>query len=417
MIYTLAATIVIFSNCLPAILWESIGPYRGNIETMAVAPSDENIIYCATYSPSPAEIFKSIDGGETWNATSSLVTYCLAVDPGNPDIVYGGASDAAYKSTDGGFTWTSHSVMDCYFYSMCVHPTSSSIVFATGQVWEGQAGRFVMGFLKSIDGGVNWTKFPLNTYSGYAYCLALDPSNPDNIYVGGCYINPGSYPSVYKSTDGGATFTEISSGLPAGSIVYSLAIHPTNTTIIYAGTSSGGIYRSTDSGDSWVQMCTYSDIHALSTSAAEPNLVYAGGIAAVYKSTDAGVSWIETGTGIHGKSIKGLAVKQAQAMTVYAANNLGFYMTMNGGNNWLHSSYGINLAHIPDFDIAPSSTSIIYAVGIEGPWSGADAWLYRTTNSGSEWSIHAVPISCGDICAVAVSSADPDVVLVLEGEG
>ncbi|KYK20515.1 hypothetical protein AYK25_08855 [Thermoplasmatales archaeon SM1-50] len=417
MIHSIAVVIFMALCYLPAALWESIGPYRGNIETMAVAPSDDNTIYCATYSPSPAKIFKSIDGGETWNATSSLTTYCLAIDPTNPDIVYGGAYNAAYKSTDGGFTWTTYPVMDCNFYSISVHPTSPSVVFASGQVWESQVGRFVMGFLKSIDGGVNWTTFPLNTYSGYAYCLVLDPSNPEYIYVGGCYTNPGSYPSVFKSTDGGKTFTEVSTGLPAGAIIYSLAIHPTSTTIIYAGTSSSGIYRSTDSGDSWVQMCTYSDIHALSTSAAEPNIAYAGGIATVYKTTDAGESWIETGTGISGKSIKGLAVKQTQATTVYAANNLGFYKTINGADNWLQSSYGINLAHIPDFDVAPSSTSTIYAVGIEGPWSAADVWLYKTTNSGSEWYAHAVPLSCGDICAVAVSSADPDAVLVLEGEG
>ncbi len=398
-------------------LWESIGPYRGTIEAMAVAPSDENIIYCATYSPSPTKIFKSVDGGETWNATSSLATYCLTVDPTNPDIVYGGAFNAAYKSTDGGITWSTYSVIDCYFYSMKVHPTSSAIIFAAGQVWENQAGKYVMGFLKSTDGGVNWTKFPLNTYGGYAYCLALDPSNPDYIYVGGCYINPGSYSRVYKSTDGGSTFTDVSSGLPEGSIIYSLAIHPINTNIIYAGTSSAGIYRSTSSGDSWSQVCTYLYIYALSTSAVAPNLVYAGGDATVYKSTDSGESWLETGTGIYGKPIKGLAAKQIQETTVYAANNLGFYKTINGGSNWFHSSYGINLAHIPHFAVAPSSPSTIYTAGIEGSWSAADVWLYKTTNSGSEWIEYAVPLNCGDVCAVAVNNADPNTVLTLEGEG
>jgi photosystem II stability/assembly factor-like uncharacterized protein len=384
---------------------------------MAVAPSNEDIIYCATYNPSPAKIFKSVDGGDSWNAMCSLSTYCLAVDPTNPDIVYGGEVNAAHKSTDGGMTWTTYAVQDCYFYSMCVHPAYPDIIFASGQVWEDQAGEFAMGFLKSTDGGINWTQLPLNDHFGYGYCLALDPSDPDCIYIGGCYIYAGLNPGVYKSTDAGSTFVEVSSGLPAGSIIYSLSIHPTSANILYAGTNASGIYRSTDSGGYWVQVCTYTDIHVLSTSAAEPDVVYAGGYATVYKTTDAGLSWSESGTGIHGKWIKNMAAKSTEATTVYAANNSGFYRTSNGGNNWVHSSYGINLARIPDFDIAPASPSVIYAIGLEGSWSAADVSLYKTTNNGVEWSIFSVPLSCGYLCAVAVNSTDPSTVLALEGMG
>ena len=232
--------------------WEAIGPYGGYLRTMAVAASNEDIIYASAYG-NPSAIVKTTDAGASWNRVTSINSYIfsMTVDPTDPDIVYAGGYMQVYKSTNGGATWTAYSVSNYYIYRLAVHPISPSTVFAAGRIYTGSV--YVMAFFKSTNGGSSWASVYLSDSNGVSYSMAVDPSNPDNIYVGGYYYANSSYhPSVYKSTDGGTTFNETSTGISsAGYYVYCLAVHPTTSNTVYAGTYYGGIYRTTNGGSSW----------------------------------------------------------------------------------------------------------------------------------------------------------------------
>jgi len=395
--------------------WEAIGPYGGPLTCVGVAPSNENILYVTTYA-NPSEIFRSTDGGASWSKRSELSSYiyCFAVDSDDPDVAYAGGNRVIYKTTDGGSTWSMDSVANSngYIYGIVVHPTSPNTVFAAGSAPSGTY--TVMAFFKSTDGGATWSTKLLHTaYYGYSYCLTLDSSQPDNIYVGGYYYNSGYYPKVYKSTDGGVNFSDASTGIPSGvMMIYSLAVHPTNSNIVYAGTYYGGVYRSLDGGSSWSYVTDGQFVSALATTSVEPNVVYAGTDTLIYKSTDAGASWNLCGAGYGGmyKYSRDLAAGQQTAGIVYNVDNLGCTKSTDGGASWFPSNYGMTLAHIASFTAAPSDPSVIYT-------EFEEVCIFKTTNSGDDWSMLPGALDCGSICEFAVDYTDPAVVLALEGAG
>ncbi|HEX7319565.1 MAG TPA: hypothetical protein VF399_04315 [bacterium] len=403
--------VCIMGLCLSAgfAAWQSIGPYGGSLYSMGVAPSNNNIIYIASYSY-PSSICKSTNAGDSWAKVSSIDNYIyfLAVDPVNPDIVYAGYYNVLYRSTNGGGSWTYYSMAD-YYFELMVHPTQPNILYAAGEAYDGV--NYTMTFFKSTDSGVNWSHVHLNSYSGNCYCMGIDPSNPNAVYAGGYYYNSTYYPSVYKSTDGGASFADVSSGLPSSCYyVYSVAVHPTDPSIVYAG-AYNGIYRSTIGGGSWVSVyAPYGYVQRLATTNANPAVVYAGADTAVYKSTDNGLSWSYAGAGLRGKSYRCLAVHDADANMVYLASANGFFKSTNGGSNWLLSVAGMNMATINSFGIAPSMRSTVYT---EAPGIG----IFKTTDNGASWTSMPTPLSCGNICAFAVHNTGPNNVCGLEGSG
>lgn len=399
-----------FSVALAA--WESIGPYGGYLRPLAVAPSDQNIIYVASYS-NPAQIYRSDDGGATWDHAGSIsyYAYSLAVDPTNPDIVYVGAYTEIYKSTNGGATWTSYSLPGYYAYGLVVDPNSPSTLYATGRVYIGSV--YYLGFFKSTNGGVSWSSLQLSNYNGLGYCLILDPSNFNTIYVGGYYYISSFNPCVYKSIDGGSSFTECSSGFPSQAYyIYSLAVHPTNSNMIYAGSYYRGIYRSTDAGGSWdrVSPPNYQYLYTLTTTQAAPDLVYAGSSDEMYKSIDQGNTWSTTSTGLNGSYFRGLAASQTSATVVYTACNKGFFKTTDAGANWFDSNYGMNMGSIDGFNSPFSSPSTIYT-------SYEEMAVFKSVNNGSDWTMLPTPVGCGNICAFAFENTNPNIVYALEGRG
>ncbi len=395
--------------------WESIGPYGGPLGVVATAPSDENIVYVAGYRE-PAYVFRSTDGGATWSKRSILSDqlFCLAVDPANPLILYAGSKQSVYKSIDGGATWSCDSIPgnNNNVNGLAVDPTSPSIIFAVGRTLSGSYS--VMAFFKSTNGGNTWSTTALHTvYNGDAYCMVLDLSNPDNIYVGGYYRNTLNYPKVYKSTNGGSNFTDMSSGFNTnGNYIKALAVHPSDLNIVYAATFYDGIYRTTDGGTLWSMVKNDNFITCLATTQTEPNNVYAGKDTVIYKSTDAGVSWFTTGSGHGGvyKMSRGLAACQNQVSTLYTVDNLGVFKTTNGGTNWFDANQDITTATILAIGIAPTVPSTMYT-------EFEDAGVFKTTNSGTLWQQLSTPLDCGAICEFAVHNANPDIVYGLEGFG
>jgi len=295
---------------------------------------------------------------------------------------------------------------------LAIHPTNSDIVYAA--MASG-------GVFKTEDGGTTWNPIfddqPVQTIGA----IALDPSDPDIVYVGTGEANASSFSwfgmGVFKSTDGGATWTHV--GLEDTRYIGRIVVDPLNTDRVWVAATGAlfgtgpnrGIYRSTDAGGSWDRVFALTD----STSAidvaidpSDPDVVYAamwervrrrtyrrsgGPSSGIYRSEDGGDSWGELTNGLpSGSSVGriGLSVCESSPNVVYAiyTDNPGYfdgvYKSTDGGDSWnqtndgalsnLTSSFGWYFGQIR---VDPSDPNRAFAHGVP---------LYRTENGGFSWS-------------------------------
>ncbi len=307
--------------------WE---PGIGRINCIAFHPT-----IASTYWVGVAQggVWKTVDNGQSWTPLTDNLPILrisdICVNPVNTDEIYISVGDMAYfgaglsldnrkrhthyglgvyKTTDGGQTWNPTGLAlqqtDYDFSLTCkvlIHPSNSLDLVAAG----------THGIWKSADAGVSWTQ----VHDSIIWDMERDPVDPQVIYASTGYratLQQGSA-SIMKSTDFGATWTVLPTGIPARGVVQriELAVSPTDHNYVYAlcaGMDAGfaALYRSTDAGTSWVQQSTSPNILewgdgfggggqgwydlAIIVDAADRNTIYTGGIN-MWASTDGGVNW------------------------------------------------------------------------------------------------------------------------------
>lgn len=264
----------LFSN----LSFRSIGPAvtSGRISDFAVNPTNSSEYYVATSS---GGVWKTINHGVTFtpifDGQGSYSIGCVTLDPSNPSTVWVGSGennnqrsvaygDGIYKSEDGGKSWQNMGLKNSeHIAEVIVHPSDPNTIYvaAYGPVWSDGGDR---GVYKSTDGGATWTC--VKSVSAYTGCndLVMDPRNPNVLYAAFhqrqrkvfTYIGGGPESALYKTTDGGTTWKKVEGGLPGGDVGrIALAISPVNPDVLYtvveAKDDKGGIYRSTNQGASW----------------------------------------------------------------------------------------------------------------------------------------------------------------------
>ena len=260
-----------------AIQWRNIGPHRGGRSaTVTGVASERNTFY---FGSTGGGVWKTTDGGKTWGNISDGYfggsIGAVAVAESDPNILYVGGGEKTvrgnvsfgygfWKSVDAGKTWTSLGLEESRFVSRIrIHPTNPDIVLAAvlGDIFKPTD---IRGVYKSIDGGKTWDrKLFVNPTSG-AVDLVLDPKNPDIMFATTWELKrtpyslesggPGS--KMFKSTDGGETWKEISTnkGLPEGTLgIMGVTISPVNSNRVWAMVENlnGGLFRSDDGGETW----------------------------------------------------------------------------------------------------------------------------------------------------------------------
>ncbi len=136
----------------------------------------------------------------------------------------------------------------------------------------------------------------------YGKSVAVSPANRIHVYAAG-------YNGIfYRSTDAGATWTLLNSGLTSTGYIYDIAPHPTNTNIIYLGVSSGGVYKTTNAGASWTRMGSMTSVNDVLVHPFGPDTVYTGANAGFYVSTNAGATWTQQNDGLLDPYITSLAM-------------------------------------------------------------------------------------------------------------
>jgi hypothetical protein len=293
-----------------------------------------------------------------------------------------------------------------------VHSGTPSIVYAAGKMTYGSYG--VMAFFKSTNAGLTWDATPLHTVNnGGSYSMTGDPTYPNTVYIGGIIQGTPNTAKIFKTTNAGSTFSDVSTGLsPGGYMINALAVHHGNPSIAYATTFYEGLYRTTNGGTNWTLVLPGSFLSCLATTHAAPAVAYAGKDTIIYKSTDSGATWFVPGSGYGGvyKLSRTLTAAQASASVVYTGAHRGVFKTTNAGTIWSAANQGITLANISNFMNAPSSPNVIYT-------EFAGIGVHKTTNCGGDWQILPTPLDCGSICQFAVSNTDPNVTLGFEGLG
>jgi uncharacterized protein (TIGR03437 family) len=325
----------------------------GSFYTLVVDPSSPGTVYLGGVL---GGFYKSVDGAATWHAadnglSTNPIVLGLAVERANPANIHAGTLWGAgfslggiFLSPNAGAGWTALTFGLDEVISLAIDASNPATVYAGPSV--GTVGFLTGGgVIKSTDGGATWTSANsgLPTISGMANgsttstwagvnSFAIDPSNPSTVYCG-----PGS--KVYKTSDAGGSWTAADVGLPASSDILSIAVDPTNSTRVYAGTDGGTVFQSLDSGGTWNGLNANLPnvfIQALAINPASPSTLYAGTRGSgIFVSHDGGTTWTQTNSGLTNLSVLSLAIDPTVPATVYAGTNgSGVFKSLDGGATW-----------------------------------------------------------------------------------
>jgi photosystem II stability/assembly factor-like uncharacterized protein len=269
-----------FASLTSKLHWRSIGPYiGGRVVAVAGVPSEPSLFYMGAVQ---GGVWSSDNYGLTWtNITDGKIPGtadsigAIAVAPSNPSVIYIGTGESdirgdfdtgvgIYKTTDAGKSWQYAGLRDTHMTSsLVVDPRDPSVVYATsmGHVFVPNSAR---GVFKSTDGGKTWSKILyVNDRTG-ANVIVMDPHDPDVLYASMWQAQrtpwkltsggPGS--GLYKTVDAGAHWTKISNdpGYATGVLgKIGVAVSPANPQVVYSIVQAhdGGVYRSDDGGKTW----------------------------------------------------------------------------------------------------------------------------------------------------------------------
>ena len=297
--------------------------------------------------------------------------------------LYKSVDGAANWSNDnyglGGAVWTSVSFPFPGASALAIHPTDTSTVYAATAA----------GVFKSTNGGRTWSAMNNGLPTGGVGLLVMDPLTPSTLYAtaGSSFSGNGG---VYKTTDGGATWNFRSTGLIGGGI-NSLVIDPVTPNILYVAfegccTGMSLIYKTTNGGDSWAQAggSPPSGPMALTIDPLNPAILYVGDgtfQGTAFKSTNSGGTWQALGSISFARSF---AVSPHTAGVVYAGTDQGIFKSTDGGNNWSPV-----ISKIGKIVFDPVSSSTLYLV--TNQFSSAPEGLLKSTDNGQTW----IPVNKG----------------------
>jgi uncharacterized protein (TIGR03437 family) len=308
-------------------------------------------------------LWTSSDGGVTWTTRDKLpfaFLQALAVDPGSPATLYAATSDAGVlKSTDGGVTWNParHGLGTNHLQALAIDPLHPQTLY-TATVSGPRAPGIVI--YKTVDGGNNWMVADSSAAVGTVQ-LAIDPQNPNNVFWddGGAITR--------KSTDAGATWNDVS--FP-GTAIQSLALDPHVSGGIYAysvpiirkppqPSIPAFVWRSTDGGATWVQLSSpppgQPPVWTIDGST-NPSTVYNG---LNYRSTDNGATWTSLpASPVSGGNTTAIAVDPGGKLYVAVYNNVVF-VSRDHGQSW--AAAGTPVPPTTDSGLLPSVAAIVPA--------------------------------------------------------
>ncbi len=347
-----------------AVEWRNIGPFRGGRSAAVTGVSNKaNLFYMGATG---GGVWKTTDAGNTWENISDGFfggsVGAVAVSESDNNVIYVGmgektvrgnvsSGDGIWKSENAGKTWKHVGLSNSrHIPRMRIHPKNSDIVFAAvlGDIYKPTQDR---GVYKSIDGGESWKKVLFADENSGAIDLIIDPNNPRILYATTWDVRRTPYSlssggkgsAMYKSTDGGETWTNISTnkGLPNGIWgISGITVSPVNSDIVWAliENEKGGIYKSTDAGKTWSLINSERKLRQrawyytrLYADTQDENILYVLNVS-YHKSTDGGKTY-KTYNAPHGDHHDlWIAPEDNQRMII--GDDGGAQISFDAGENW-----------------------------------------------------------------------------------
>jgi len=377
--------------------WQAVneGLTNHKVQALALDPRAPDTVYAGTYG---GGVFKSTNGGATWQAyNEGLATdtkvLTLTVDPQASGTIYIGTSEkGVFKSTDDGVTWpaANDGLTNREVWALAMDPHASDTVYA------GTSG----GVFKSTDGGATWQAANEGLTNLKVRALALDPQAPGTVYTG---TREGG---VFKSTDGGATWQAISQGLT--STVARLAVDPEMSGTIYAGTQGEGVFRSTDGSATWQALAAdeiATNVVALAVDPQAPDTIYGGTSGGIFKSTDGGDTWQTANEGVTSRDVRALAVDPQAVGTVYAGTSGGVFKSSDGGIAWQEVNEGLTNRDVRALAVDPKSSGTVYV----GTWQGG---VFKSVDGAATWQEVNEALTNLDVWTLVLDPLSPTTVYV-----
>lgn len=346
--------------------WRLVGPFRGGRALTAVGvPGNPNLFYFGAVG---GGVWKTTDAGLTWNpifdGQSIASIGAIAVSPSDANVIYVGTGEAdmreditygdgMYKSTDAGKSWTKIGLPDSRQISrILVDPKNANVAYVAvlGHAYGPNAER---GVFKTTDGGKTWTAILHKDNDTGAIDLAFDPQDARTIYASLWQTRrppwnvyppsngPGS--GLYKSTDAGATWTQLKNGLPTGGLGrIGIAVAPTDPKRVYAivDAKDGGLYRSDDAGATWTQAASERRIWGrgwyfgvVEVDTKNPDTVYISNTS-FYKSVDGGKSFTSFKGAPGGDDYHSIWIAPEDPQRIILSTDQGTVLSLNGGKTW-----------------------------------------------------------------------------------
>lgn len=425
--------------------WTRIGVDAFNgvaLVRIIVHPTNSNIVYAASSlsgqqgpaSP-PRGVYRSSDGGLTWKGLLTC-DRCfgatdMEMDPGNPNILYGGfQGHGIFKSTDGGENWNqltgnlpNPQTLNVGRVILTISRSNPSTLYASYQVITQQYNGALV--FVTTDGGANWTQIGTGGYNfcgsqcWYSHTVEVDPTNPNTLYAGGTANYSGNSEAdftvrqvVIKTLDGGGNWLDLSdNSAPNKSLhpdMHVIAFDPQNAQTVWVG-NDGGVWRSTDGGQTWTSRNTNLATLQFTGIAVDPkNLsVVQGGMQDNNKAftLDGGATpgWTAADVGDGG-----VAHIDPFDTTIWYGTRFGKSFQRNSTTNnrtafWPFFTQGVvqedrALFYIP-VAVDPSSQGVLYLGTFR---------VYRTANRGDSWTPISPDLSNGQGYVSAIAPAPSD---------
>jgi len=352
--------------------WRCIGPFRGGRSVAVTGVAGQpNLFYMAAVN---GGVWKSTDAGNTWNpifdeAGESGSVGAIAVAPSNSNIIYAGSGeglqrpdlavgDGVYRSTDAGKTWSHLGLRDAQqVTAIVVDPKNPDrvLVAVQGHPYGPNAER---GVFRSTNGGQSWERVLYKDENTGAAELVMDPADGQILYAelwaarvapwevrsGMSFEIAGS--GVFKSTDGGTTWKQLTNGLPGAQERLGrvgLAIAPHHSERLYATVEAGkaaGVYRSDDAGETWKQVNDDRRIGGLGPGAMgiavspdNPDVIYVENTT-TWKSADGGKTFVGWKGAPGGDDYQRIWINPNDGNIIALSSDQGVVVSLNGGSSW-----------------------------------------------------------------------------------
>jgi photosystem II stability/assembly factor-like uncharacterized protein len=360
-----------------------IPPHRFDFEVVALVidPVAPQQIYAAHIGVHDG-LHKTVNGGRAWFPLRRFRVDALAVDPVRDATVWAAGDDGVWRSADGGKTWVKVRVEPAH--ALLVDPADSSRVYAAN----------AQDVQVTTDGGASWKTLPAGPRPGGALALVADPARPGELLAG----TTGA--GVYRSTDGGETWTASGQGL-VNTAVAAVALDDTSSAIFVAG--AAGIYRTLDGGATW-DLTSFDGGNAVAVGASpsDPRTLYAAiGFALVARTVDGGDSWqIVSNLGA-----SALAVSLDDPATLFAATQQALMKSTDGGVTWTAVFEAGEGNFVDDVVTDPIDPAVVYLLN--------RAQLWQSSDRGATWKIL---LADGQLIGLAVGRSSPRTILVSDSQ-